>query len=162
MVGNWFISTGYVRKIFGTSMSERTAAYISAYLFIAVMVWMIFYMIKKFLKRKLEGSNFFGGGEYYLGMMSGVIRYACITIFALALLNAPIYTSADIQAQIAYNNRVYGGGVAGYSGDFIPSLYEVQNACFVDSRLGPWIKSGVGMLFIGAQPPGKPPVVEIK
>ena len=57
---------------------------------------------------------------------------------------------------------IAGTCVAGYSGDFIPSLYEVQNACFVDSRLGPWIKSGVGMLFIGAQPPGKPPVVEFK
>ncbi len=161
-IGNWFIGTGYVRKIFGNSMSERTAAYISAYLAIAGLVWIIFYMIKKFLKPKLEGSNAFGSSEYYLGMVSGVIRYACIMIFALALLNAPVYSSGEIQAQKEYNNRWYGGGMQGYSGDFIPAMYDVQNACFVDSRLGPYVKSGIGMLFIGAQPPGKPPVVEIK
>ncbi len=25
---------------------------------------------------RLTGSNFFGSGEYYLGMVSGLIRYA--------------------------------------------------------------------------------------
>jgi uncharacterized membrane protein required for colicin V production len=161
-LGNWLMHTGIVKRVFGSSFNERTAAYLTTYLFIALTVWLIFYVIKKYLKPKLEGSNIFGAGEYYLGMTSGVIRYACITLFALALLDAPYYSSAEISAQKAYNNRWYGGGMEGYSGDFIPSIHDAQMACFRDSRLGPLIKSGVGMLLIDTSPTAKPPVVSFQ
>jgi hypothetical protein len=155
-LGDRFIQWGVVKNVFGTNVTEKTAAYLSAYLLITVFVWFVFSFIKRHLKKKVEGSNVFGGGEYYLGMLAGVIRYACMIIFALALLNAPYYSAADIAARQAYNNRWYGGGLKDFKGDFIPSLDEVQTGVFRDSLLGPYIKKDLGVLLINALPATEP------
>jgi len=164
LLGNQLIQLGIIKAVFGNSFVLKTAGYITAYLLIAGFVWILFYLLKKKLKPKLEGSNLFGSGEYYLGMVAGVVRYACILIFALALLNAPYYSSEEIAAKIAYNNRWYGGGMKGYSGDFIPTLDELQMTVFRNSLLGPGIKQGLGGVFINTTGtgPAKPPVVEIQ
>ena len=57
-----------------------------------------FRMLKRPLGLKLFGSNLFGSAEYYLGMPSGMVRYACVLLFALAFLNARHYTPAQIEA----------------------------------------------------------------
>jgi hypothetical protein len=67
---------------------------------------------------------------------------------ALALLNAPYYSSADIAAAKAYNNRWYGGGLKDYSGNFIPSVYDVQDSVFKQSITGPLIKTYLSILLI--------------
>ena len=161
--GAQLIQWGVIKTVFGNHFAERTAADITAYLLIAGAVWIVFYLLKKYLKPKLEGTNAFGTGEYYLGMISGVIRYACIALFALALVHAPHYTTEEISARKAYNNRWYGGGLQGYSGDFIPSMDELQVLIFNDSLLGPLINQGVGMLLINTVPgsSSKPPVISI-
>jgi len=164
-LGNLFIQQRVIKTVFGTSFNEKTAGFVTAYLLIAAVVWIIFAFVRKHLKEKIENSNIFGSGEYYLGIVSGIIRYACVIIFALALLNAPYYSQAEITAKIAYNNRWYGGGLKGFKGDFIPSLDEVQVGVFKDSLFGPYIKSGVGVLFISTVGPGIPtktPVISIQ
>jgi len=163
MLGDYLIQQGVIKAVFGKQVTEKTAAYISAYLVIALVVWMVFMFISSRIKKKLEGSNAFGSSEYYLGITSGMIRWACITLFGLALLNAPVYTKAEIAAKQAYNNRWYGGGLKDYKGDFIPTLDELQAAVFKDSLLGPTIKSGISPLLINSAPAIKPktPVVEI-
>src|SRR5450756_522607 len=107
-LGDVLQSTGWIRKVFGTSVNERPLAFVICYLFIICVVFTIYSMIAKHFREKLSGSNTFGSGEYYLGIIAGIIRYACITIFFLSLLNAPYYSLADIKAQQAYNNRWYG------------------------------------------------------
>jgi len=117
------------------------------------------------LKRRLEGSNVFGSSEYYFGIISGVIRYFCIVLFFMALLNAPVYSKAELAAQQAYNNRWYGGGLKDYKGDFIPTLNELQVSVFVNSLTGPFIKDWFSLLLINTIPPGgltKPPVIDIQ
>ena len=165
-LGDLLIQSGITRSVFGgSSINEKTGAYVSAYLLIVAVVRIAYSFVKKYLKPKLEGSNIFGSGEYYLGMISGVIRYACIVILGLALLHAPHFTAAEIQAEKIYNNRWFGGGVEGYSGNFIPSLSEAQILVFKDSLLGPFMESSVRVLLIstaGPSPTAKPPVVEIK
>lgn len=160
-VGDWMIQAGIIKKVF-SGPNPRTPGYITAYLLIAVLVWLAFYLLKKYLKPKLEGSNAFGALEYYLGMASGLIRYACMFLFALALLNAPSYSAEEISARKAYNNRWYGGGVSGYEGNFIPELYEVQAGCFRNSLLGPFVKQALGGLFISTVGSPKPPAVSIQ
>ena len=59
-------------------------------------------------------------------------------------------------AKQAYNNRWYGGGLKNYSGDFIPTVYEVQDSIFKQSLLGPFIKGNLSMLLINSTPVGKP------
>jgi uncharacterized membrane protein len=149
-LANWFEQHGYVRQVFGNHFNERTAALMSAYLSISFVIFFIFAILKQKLNPKLEGSSFFGGNEYYWGVAASVIRYVCLVLVVLALLNAPIYTSADIAATQAYNARWYGGGLKGYSGDFIPTVYEVQDNVFKKSLLGPLIKENMSLLLINS------------
>ena len=135
-------------------LRRNTGTLILAYLAIVAVVLFIFSLIRHSLKSKTGGSSFFGGGEYYLGMISGTIRYGCILVFFLAVLNAPVYTAAEIQAQKAYNNRWFGGGEAGYSGDYIPSIASIQEAVFRRSLVGPYIHSFLAPVLINPQQGG--------
>jgi len=154
-LGDLVQSTGYIKKIFGNGVNERTLAYVICYLFIVMVTFSIYSVLAKHFREKVSGSNAFGSGEYYLGIIAGMIRYACITLFFLSLLNAPYYSLADIKAQQAYNNRWYGGGLNGYSGDFIPSVAEVQAGVFQKSLIGPAIKNNLSAVLIQSTAPGK-------
>src|SRR3974377_880694 len=59
---------------------DTSTSYIAAYMGIAFLIWMVFHFLKKVLVPRLTGSNIFGGGEYYLGMISGMVRFTCILI----------------------------------------------------------------------------------
>jgi uncharacterized membrane protein required for colicin V production len=122
---------------------------------LALAVWMVFYILKGIFVPRLTGSNFFGGGEYYLGMVSGMIRFTCMLLAALALLNAPYYTTADIQAHNAYVQRWFGGGL--YSGNFFPDVNTVQEQVFKKSFTGHYITNYMGTLLIETAPPSAKP-----
>jgi hypothetical protein len=100
-------------------------------------------------------------------MLSGVVRYACVMLFLLALLNAPVYTPAEIAQQKAFDEKNFGGGL--FAGNYFPHLFQIQSAAFKESRIGPRIKDNLGMLLIntgppgtgGAEPPKKKPVIKI-
>jgi uncharacterized membrane protein required for colicin V production len=139
---------GIVARVFGSHFNQRTAALMSAYLLIASVIFVIFTVVGRKLNPKLEGSSFFGGNEYYWGVVAGLVRYVSLVLIALALLNAPFYSQSDIAASKAYNNRWYGGGLQNYSGDFIPSVYEVQDYFFKQSLIGPSIKNNMSVLLI--------------
>jgi len=51
----------------------------------------------------------------------------------------------------------YGGGMKDYSGNFIPSVPEVQQGIFKSSLLGPAIQNNLGALLIQSTAPGKKP-----
>lgn len=154
--------------LINTAQLGKTVSYVLGYLSLGFVVYFLFLLVKQALMPRLTGSNIFGSGEYYLGMMSGMIRYACILIFALALLNAPYYSAADIAKSNAFNARWFGGGETGFSGDFFPTLRTVQEGVFKKSFIGPYIKDYLGTVLIqGAppdadkQPPKKTPVIHI-
>ena len=66
---------------------------------ILLVLLIVFTALKRKYNPKLEGSSFFGGNEYYWGVVAGLVRYLCLMLVALALLNAPYYTAADIAGQ---------------------------------------------------------------
>ena len=74
----------------------KVASAMLGYCTLALATFLVFYILKGIFVPRLTGSNFFGGGEYYLGMLSGMIRFACMLLAALALLNAPSYTAEEI------------------------------------------------------------------
>ena len=131
----------------------------------ALATLLVFYILKGIFVPRLTGSNFFGGGEYYLGMVSGMIRFACILVAVLALLNAPFYTVADIKAHNAYVQRWFGGGL--YSGNYFPDVNTIQEQVFKTSLTGPYLKKYLGTLLIETAPPSakqpekKKPVIHI-
>jgi len=130
---------------------NKATCYVTGYLILAFLVWVVFAVLKRIFVPRLTGSNVFGGGEYYLGMFSGMVRFACMIFFALALLNAPVYTQAEILAHQAYVKRWFGGGV--YGGNYIPDMHTVQESVFKKSFAGPYIKDYLGPLLINTEPP---------
>jgi uncharacterized membrane protein required for colicin V production len=128
------------------SIFDRFSAYLIAYIVIAVGIAVAFWGIKKMANGKLVGSDAFGSGEYYLGMIAGVVRYACILIFGLSLLNARLYSQAEINADLSFQNDVYGS-------DFFPKLYSLQEDVFKKSFVGPHIHDELGFLLIKGTSP---------
>jgi uncharacterized membrane protein required for colicin V production len=129
---------------------SKLACYLVGYFSLMFAVYLVFLFLKKIFMPRLTGSNFFGGSEYYLGMVSGVIRYACILFVALALLNAPYYTAFDIKQSKDYAARWYGGGLEGYSGNFFPTVQSVQESVFKKSFCGKLIKDYAGVMLINS------------
>ncbi len=133
---------------------DKPSSYVTGYLMLAFLVWVVFVGLKKVFVPRLTGSNIFGSGEYYLGMFSGMIRFACMAFFVLALLNAPVYTQAEIQAHQAYVKRWFGGGL--YGGNYIPDFQMVQESIFKNSFSGPYIKDYLGTLLVNTEPSESP------
>ena len=149
-----------------TVQLSQVPSCIIGYLLLAFVVVLVFMFLKWLLARRLGDKGLFGGGEYYLGMLSGMIRFACMLLAVLALLNAPVYTTQDIKKHEAYVKQWFGGGL--YSGNYFPSLYTIQGQIFTKSYTGPYIKDYLGPLLIETAPPPvaapekKPAVVIIK
>ena len=127
------------------SVFTHLSAYLMAYAAITLGITVVFLVIKKLVHGKLVGSDVFGSGEYYLGMIAGLVRYTCILIFGMALLNAPLYTQAERDADTKFQNDVYGS-------TYFPKLYSVQSAVFEKSFVGPHIHSELGFLLIKSTP----------
>jgi len=115
--------------------------YIIAYAATALVVASIFLLLKRALSGKLLGSDVFGSGEYYLGMPSGMLRFACILLAGLALLNARLYRAEEVKAMTKFQNDNYGS-------QFFPTLQTVQDQVFAKSLIGPQIKTHLGFLLI--------------
>src|SRR5438477_3338120 len=92
---------------FGRMMSDfsglnPTLTYITAYLLTAIAIKFFFFLIRRMTGEKLVTKAVFGNLEYYLGMAAGVVRFACILIFGLALLNAPVVTDKELEAKLKH------------------------------------------------------------
>lgn len=132
MVAQFLVRWAYLSEL---------AANLAAYVILALIVFFIFSLLKRTVGLKLFSSNIFGDAEYYLGMPSGMVRFACILLFALAFLNARHYTTAQIRAADNYQARWYGA-------HYFPNLYNVQTEVFEKSFSGHYIKDYLGVLLI--------------
>jgi uncharacterized membrane protein required for colicin V production len=125
---------------------SRLFCYVTAYILIAVLTKACFALIKHLLKGKLIGSDVFGKTEYYLGMMAGMIRFACGLLAVLAVLNARLYTKQEIIADRRYQ-------IQQFDNEFFPKLYTLQEQVFEASALGPRIREAFEPLLIKPTPP---------
>jgi uncharacterized membrane protein required for colicin V production len=130
-------------QVFGefTNLFGRLTRYVMVYVVTAGLIVGLFALIKRGLGGKLIGSDVFGRTEYYLGMASGVMRFFCILLVGLALLNARYFSPAEVRAMQKYTDDVYGS-------DFFPTLHSVQEAVFEKSASGSWIRQHLGFLLI--------------
>lgn len=123
-----------------TKLSQLTA-YILAYLLTAGCVATVFLLVKRSLGGKLIGSDVFGKSEYYLGMPAGMLRFLCMLITALAILNARLYSREEIAAAQKFQLDNYGS-------EFFPGLQSLQATVFETSIAGPPIRKYLGFLLI--------------
>lgn len=131
-LGDWLAKTSPVSHLF---------CYITIYICAAIVTKIAFSTFKKIVGGKLVGSDVFGSAEYYLGMVAGAIRYACMLFAVMAVLNAPYYSAQDIAAAKAYNNDMYGS-------NFFPSVQSIQQDVFTDSLIGNLVKQRAGRFLI--------------
>jgi len=124
-----------------TDFFTPLAAYITAYIIIAALILLLFIGVRRALGEKLIGSDIFGHTEFYLGMGSGLIRFVCILLAVLALMNARAYTAAEVKANLKFQNDVYGS-------NFFPTFQTVQSSIFEKSLTGPYIRQYLGFLLI--------------
>ena len=136
------------KAITDATVFNLLSGYLIAYLALALCVAIFFSFLKRAVGGKLTGSDLFGRGEYYLAMPAGMIRCACMLLFGLALLNARLYSQAEIKAWDAYQKDVYGS-------DFFPTLSLVQRQVFEQSFTGPYIRQYLGFLLIRQTAPEK-------
>jgi uncharacterized membrane protein required for colicin V production len=135
------------RWLWANSPFGLLTCYVLGYLLVVLGVTACFSLLKRWLGGKLIGSDLFGRGEYYLGMGAGMLRFACILVAGLALLNARMYTEAEVRAMRKYQQDVYGS-------NFFPTLPMVQKEVFEASFLGPRIRTYCSTLLIRPTPPG--------
>ena len=131
-----------------TSLFDRLSCYLLAYILGAVLVLLLFAGIKRGLGGKLLGSDIFGRSEYYLGMGAGLVRFSCVLLAALALLNARYFNPIEVRAMERFQDDVYGS-------NFFPTLHSLQATVFDKSLTGPWIKENLGFLLIKPTEPDK-------
>ncbi|MGH9726004.1 MAG: CvpA family protein [Candidatus Acidiferrales bacterium] len=142
----------FVGQLFKNITSlDRVSCFVLGYLLIAVVVWLLAGIPRHKYADRLAVSNFFGASEFYLGMLSGMVRFACILLLVLAVLNAPVHTEADVLRQDSYDKTNYGGGL--YQGSYFPHIYTIQNAALGKSFLGSCVKKYLGPLLVNTVPP---------
>lgn len=122
---------------------------ITAYLIVVAIVAIAFFYIRKGAEEKLAGSDAFGSGEYYLGMLSGMARYVCVLIVAFAFLNARQYSAEEIKASEKYQLDNFGSS-------FFLTIPDLQRAVFAESIFGRSIKEFIGFVLIVPVSPGAP------
>ena len=136
-LGVWLVSV--------TSLSALVC-YIGAYVITGAFIVGVFALLKRKFSERLVGSGTFGGGEYYLGMPAGMLRFACVLIALLSLLNARYYRSEEIKAMEKFQMDNYGS-------QFFPTLQSIQSSVFEKSLTGPPIKKYLSFLLIKPTPP---------
>src|SRR5262249_2481101 len=117
----------------------------------AVAVFLIFSLVERKFAPGLTGSDIFGRSEYFLGMASGMLRFACILFVGLALLNAREFSPAELRNMERYQEENYGTNI-------FPGLHTLQEAVFERSLTGCFIKQDLGFLLISPTGVNEKPV----
>src|SRR6266545_5626375 len=119
--------------------------YIAAYLLAALVIKILFVLIRRMAGEKLVSGEIFGRTEYYLGMIAGLVRFACITLFVLALLNAKQVSKAELDAQLR-SQQDWAGSI------YFPPFGSIQRAVFEDSLSGRAVKQYLSAQLINVDP----------
>jgi len=123
---------------FGTLWSN-----ITAYLLIALGIHLIYLWFKQMLAAKLVEKDPFGRAEFYLGMMAGVARFACILLVALALMNSYVETAAEL-AQTEKFQKDW------FSDIRFPTYGEFQQEVLFKSFTGNLVESNLKSVLIAS------------
>jgi uncharacterized membrane protein required for colicin V production len=114
---------------------------IVSYLLILAGVLFLFKMVKRAVGEKLVEGDAFGRFEYYLGMTAGAIRFFCITMVFLAILNAK-YISPAQRAETAKMQQENFGTIS------FPTIASLQHGIFARSYSGKFIAKELKPLLI--------------
>lgn len=125
---------------------QPNTAFVMVYVALVIGVKVAFDWLRRGLGEKLVGSDFFGNWEHHLGMATGMVRYGCMLLMALALLNAVYVTEEEIWQ----SNRVQNENAGNISSE---TIGEMQRQIFDESKAGRVAKLNFNSALINAVPP---------
>ena len=128
----------YVAQLAGIGL---WGGYAAAYIFVALVVTLIFTMIKRATRERFESSHMFGGLEYYLGPLAGAVKFSCVVLVLLAL----IYPAGANRVEQAKNLKMQQDN---FGQVLIPSLGSVRQDMFRQSITGRWVDENLSFLLI--------------
>ena len=120
--------------------------YLSAYLITALLISSVVAKIKSAAGEKLVGSDVFGKGEYYFGMAAGVLRFLCMVIAVMALMNSRIYTKAELDASVRLQRK-------NFESINFPTYGHIQQDVLFKSMSGRLAREYLPDLLITSVPP---------
>lgn len=126
-------------------------SYIAVYVTFAIVIKLLFSQIQRALGEKVVGSNFFGESEYYLGMFAGMIRFACVVLLGMAILNARLITDRE-RAETA---RIQSKNFEGIS---FPTFGSIQQSVLYESFSGKHAKKYLEFALIRSTVPQDVPL----
>jgi len=106
---------------------------IICYLGIALVIKGAFIYIKQAVGEKLVGSDLFGRGEFYFGALAGAVRFFCMVIMFVAIMNAKFVTKAMVDAQNKAQEKEFGSS-------FFPTMGKIQSDVLFDSTCGKFFR----------------------
>jgi uncharacterized membrane protein required for colicin V production len=118
---------------------------VAAYLAVAALIWVAGVLLKRNVGEKLVGSDVFGGFEYYLGMVAGAARFACMLVFVLALMRAHQISDADLKRQIDQQRTTLGSV-------YFPPFGAIQRYLYRGSFTGRFITENLDYALIEVDP----------
>jgi uncharacterized membrane protein required for colicin V production len=131
----------HVSNLLGAGSMPVIWADILSYLLIGAIIMLIFKSIKRAVGEKLIEGDTFGRFEYYLGMLSGALRFFCVTFVFLALLNAKYVSPAERAANVKMQQENFGS-------ISFPTLASLQQEIFKKSFSGTFIGKNLKPLLI--------------
>jgi hypothetical protein len=127
----------------------KLLSFVLAYAFVAGAILLVFVILGQTVGERLKGTDKFGKAEFYLAMPAGMVRFACIVLALLAVLNARFYSTAEVNAMAKFQNDNYGS-------NFFPTLPAIQDDVFKGSFVGKQVKEHLGFLLIKPTPAKQP------
>lgn len=140
------VGCGYAYEPAGRWLAQSSpfsllASYMFVYASGLLLILAVFGLCQHYLGSKLVGSDVFGKSEYYLGMGAGLVRFGCVLVAAMALLNARYFSPEEVRAMENFQNDVYGS-------NYFPTWHSAQEVVFDDSMAGGWIRDHLSFLLI--------------
>jgi len=137
------------KLLFDQGLFGPLACNMIVYLCIFAVIKIIFINLKRFVGEKIFASDVFGKYEFYMGMVAGILRYACITLFIISIVNARAYT----QQEIAEKEK---SQVKDLGSSFFPSLPAVQDSVVAKSFTGQMVRSHLAQILLKPVSPNDP------
>ena len=116
---------------------------VTAYLVIGLGVHLIYRWFKQMFAEKLVEKDPFGRGEFYLGMMSGVTRFGCMILMAMALMNSHVGTAAELAQMEKFQ-------AAWFSDIRFPTYGEFQQDALIKSFTGKLVETHLQPVLIAS------------
>ena len=102
-----------------------------------MMITSIFATVKRKMGEKVFESDLFGKAEYPLGMVAGMVRYGCMLMMMLAVLNAFVLDYAQIEIKKKADEKDLGEGMG------MPNKEDIHRGIFINSLTGQFVRKNL-------------------